>query len=97
MITNSRQFAQQTGYEDGQNGRPRTTGWQGEDAEAYEAGYAHGTETADIVGGVFGVCHIRENPETGERTVEYFPQPEPPPAPVAATKKRGWRKPPAWR
>ena len=66
-----RSFAWQSGFEDGRAGR-WTSGWTGDDLEAYESGRSHGLETADIVGGVVGVCVIREDPDTGERRVEYF-------------------------
>ena len=37
----------------------------------YDSGYALGEEQAGVVGGVLGVCVIRED-EMGERRVEYF-------------------------
>ena len=67
-------FANTTGYEDGLAGRPRTTGWRHGEAEAYEAGYQLGREAATVVGGLVGVCVIREILETGERRVEYYNQ-----------------------
>ena len=65
-------FAYWTGHDDGKWGRPRTAGWNDNDQAAYNSGYAAGEEEADVVGGVVGHCVIREDPETGERRVEYF-------------------------
>ena len=67
-----RHFVWQTGFDDGKWRRPPTTGWHPEDQAAYDSGYAHGEEQADVVGGVLGHYVIREHPETGERRVEYF-------------------------
>ena len=55
--------------------REPTSGWRHpEDQAAYDSGYGHGAEQADVVGGVLGHYVIREHPETGERRVEYFRQ-----------------------
>ena len=67
-----RMFAWQTGFDDGRYGR-RAGGWtHPDDKAAYDLGHAEGKKQADVVGGTLGVCVIREDPETGERRVEYY-------------------------
>ena len=72
MKMSSEAFAHRVGMEDGQAQRSRTTGWRDSDAKAYEAGYKLGKDSAWAVAGLLGVCTIWDDPETGERRVEYL-------------------------